>query len=868
MIGYYAVWLSMFDEIVLTRDIVVISFIVLILCILLIAYLYFHQRKIIHLQREHEKLEKTIEYERNLYRTILDNLPTAIYAKDRECRKILVNKADLKNLGAKSEDEVLGKDDFAFYSKEEAEAFYKDDKMVIETGQPVINREEKFIDKEGNLRWLWTSKIPFYNEKCEIIGLIGIGRDITEYKRTQESLQQERNLLRTLIDNLPDLIYFKDKDGRYLLNNKAHLHSLGCERQEDVVGKTTFDFNPPHVAQQYCAMEEEIIKTGKPLTDYEEIAIHKDTGEQRWHLTSKFPIRDVEGNIVGIVGVSRDITVRKKVEEELWKMHEELEQANQELKRASQVKSQFLANMSHEIRTPLNAIIGMTGLLLGTDLNDEQRDFAETIRTSGEVLLSLINDILDFSKIEAQKMELEYQPFELRRCVEEALDLVTPRAIEKNLELTYSMDEGLPSVVMGDVTRVRQVLVNLLSNAVKFTEKGDVNVSITGQLRDHYKFLLHFAVKDTGIGIPVDRQNRLFQSFTQVDSSTTRKYGGTGLGLAISKRLCELMGGTMWVESSGIPGEGSTFHFTIVVGLTVEEVTTSDVSSLIGKKILIVDDNKTNREILVRVTGSWSMKPTAVASGIEALQLFDRGEEFDLAILDMQMPEMDGLMLADEIRKRKTGKSLPLVLLSSLGYREAETDKPRFAASLTKPVKPSHLYDALNTVINRQAPVRRRTPEIPMQFTPEIGKKHPLRILLAEDNAVNQKVALRFLEKIGYRADLAANGLEVLDALKRQTYDVVLMDVQMPEMDGEQATIEIRKQFPPEQQPRIIAMTANAIVGDREHYLSIGMDDYITKPVRLEDLVRALLESTPLADIPSLGSDLEKQLQERSEKNN
>jgi len=852
-------------DIVFSTETIALFFLLFIVFTVLVVYLYFHQRKILHLQRKHEELEATLERERNLFKTILDNIPDAVYVKDVECRKILANKADLRNIGVTSEEEVIGKDDFAVYPHGTAAKFYADDKAVIESRVPVINREESFIDKGGKEHWLLTSKIPFHSEDGAIIGLIGIGRDITEYKKVQLSLEQERNHLRTLMDSLPDLIYFKDAEGRYILNNKAHLHSLGKENQEEVIGKTTFDFNPPELAQKYHEDEEQIIRTGKPMVDREEVAYHKDTGEQRWHLTSKFPIKDSSGNIVGLVGISRDITIRKKVEEELWKTHEDLEQTNIELKRANQVKSQFLANMSHEIRTPLNAIIGMTGLLLGTELTNEQRDMTETIRTSGEVLLSLINDILDFSKIEAQKMDLESQPFDLRRCVEEALDLVTPRAHEKNVELTYSMDEGLPTIVVGDLTRVRQILVNLLSNAVKFTEKGDVNVSVTGQLRDHYKFLLHFAVKDSGIGIPVDRQSRLFQMFTQVDSSTTRKYGGTGLGLAISKRLSELMGGTMWVESSGIPGEGSTFHFTIIVGITAEDITTNDVTSLLGKKILIVDDNKTNREILTHVTASWSMKPTAVASGHEALALFDKGEEFDLAVLDMQMPEMDGLMLADEIKKRPQGKPIPLVLLSSLGYREAEAEKPRFAASLTKPVKPSNLFDALNTVLNRQAPVRKRTAESSMNFTPEIGERHPLRILLAEDNVVNQKVALRFLEKIGYRADVAANGLEVIDALKRQTYDVVLMDVQMPEMDGEQATIEIRKQFSPEKQPRIIAMTANAIVGDREHYLSIGMDDYITKPVRLEDLVRALMESHSLESLPSLGIDTKAKSQHSEE---
>jgi PAS domain S-box-containing protein len=666
-------------------------------------------------------------------------------------------------------------------------------------------------------------------------------------KSKNSSMPHERNILRTLIDNLPDLIYFKDAEGKYILNNLAHLHSLGLERQDQVFGKSTFDFNPPELAQRYHEDEMRIVETGRPIVDKEEVALHKDTGEQRWHQTNKFPIKNDQGIVTGIVGISRDITERKKAEEALRKTHEELEQTNGELVRASHVKSQFLANMSHEIRTPLNAIIGMTGLLLNTKLDDEQRDFADTVRASGDLLLTLINDILDFSKIEAEKMELENQPFEVRRCIEEALDLVTPRALEKKLELTFSLDETLPATIVGDVTRVRQILVNLLGNAVKFTDKGEIDVSVTGQLRDHYKYQLHFVVKDTGLGIPVDRQNRLFKSFTQVDSSTTRRFGGTGLGLAISNRLSEFMGGRMWVESTGIPGEGSAFHFTILAGVSIEEMTTKDVTNLVGKKVLIVDDNRTNREILARQTNFWLMQPTLAASGPEALELFQKGMVFDLAILDMQMPEMDGLMLADEIRKLPAGKTMPLVLLSSLGYHEMETDHPRFAASLTKPAKSAHLYDALNTVVSRQASTTRHAPAIPLQFTPEIGKRHPLSILLAEDNVINQKVAVRFLEKIGYRADIASNGLEVLDALKRQSYDVILMDVQMPEMDGEQATIEIHKTIPRNLQPRIIAMTANAIVGDREHYLSIGMDDYITKPVKLEELVRALMESDTLA---------------------
>ena len=486
----------------------------------------------------------------------------------------------------------------------------------------------------------------------------------------------------------------------------------------------------------------------------------------------------------------------------------------------------------------------MTGLLLDTPLNDEQRDFAETILNSGDILLTLINDILDFSKIEAQKIELEKQPFDVRDCIEDALDLIASKAADKNLEVAYSIDDGLSTNVVGDITRLRQVLVNLLANSIKFTEKGEVVVGVSGQLHDHFSYMLHFSVRDTGLGIPVDRQNKLFQSFTQVDASTTRKFGGTGLGLAISKQLCELMGGTMWVESSGIPGEGSTFHFTILTELTIEKEERIDFSALSGKRILIVDDNKTNRNILNQQTQSLQMIPTSVESGPDALQILKTNAVFDLAILDYQMPDIDGITLAEEIRKISGRQLLPCILLSSHGFREKNMNLPQFAATLTKPIKFSHLHNALITVLKKNNPVVKKRRDISaMNFDSSIGKQYPLRILLAEDNKVNQKVALRFLEKIGYKADIAFNGIEVLEALKRQPYDIILMDVQMPEMDGEQATIAIRKNYPLRLQPRIVAMTANAMKSDREKYLAAGMDDYIVKPFKIEELVRALIES-------------------------
>jgi PAS domain S-box-containing protein len=679
-----------------------------------------------------------------------------------------------------------------------------------------------------------------------------------ELRRALARTEQSEAYTRAVIDNVLDAIITADETGVVESFNPAAERIFGYAADEMVGRKINLLMPEPHrdthdeyIARYLRTGEARIMGRGRELEgrrkDGSVFPLELGVSELRAQGKRRFIgiIRDISQRKAAEQALAREramleIRVRERTET-LTRINAELERTREEALQAARAKSEFLANMSHEIRTPMNAVIGMTGLLRETPLSREQRDYLETIAISGETLLTVINDILDFSKIESGRLELEQQPFEVAACIEEAFDLLAPKALEKGLDLLYAVGTDVPPFIVGDVTRVRQILANLVGNAIKFTDHGEVLVSVSLAGQENARVSLEFAVRDTGIGIPPDKLDRLFKAFSQADTSTTRKYGGTGLGLVISDRLAKMMGGSMRVVSE--PGRGSTFYFTIATTRApvspAKRYLRGGLPELRGKRVLIVDDNPTNLRILSDQLRLWGLLPLAARSGAEALELLEREPGFDLALLDFHMPEMDGIELARRIRYLERVQAPPLVLISSAPAEGEARDL--FAALLAKPVKQSLLFDTLNEVLAQaQAPAAQRLPPGP-RLDPNLAQRLPLHVLVVEDSPVNQKLMRVVMQKMGYHADVAANGLEALEALRLKHYDLVFMDLQMPEMDGIEATRRIAAEWPPERRPAIVAMTANAMHGDREKCLEAGMDDYVSKPVAPET-IQALLE--------------------------
>lgn len=800
---------------------------------------------------QRRKVEMALMESEAFYQSLVETLPLAMLRKDMQGRFTFANRLLCEAL-RRTPDEIVGRTDYDFFPRELAEKYRGDDRRVIESERDLEVTEE-FQTPTGERRYTHVVKTPVYDATGNLVGIQGIFSDVTEKKRAEIELQQTRARLQAVLDAATQVsIIATDVNGIIDVFNAGAERMLGYTAEE-MVGRQT---------PQIIHLESEVIARSLELTTelgrkiegfrvFVENASRGEPDEHEWTYVrkdgSRLPVnlvvtarRDRDGHVIGFLGIATDISARKRAEADILKAKEAAEAANR-------AKSDFLANMSHEIRTPMNAIIGMTELVLDTELSLTQREYLAMVHESGESLLAVINDVLDFSKIEAGKLSLERTPFNVREVLGDTLKSLSLRAHRKRLELVCHIAPEVPFALEGDPHRLRQMVINLVGNAIKFTEAGEVVLDVAVERLEPTGPMLHFRVADTGVGIPQEKLDTIFEAFEQADTSTTRRYGGTGLGLAIVSRLIDLMDGNIWVESE--VGKGSVFHFTAWFGqASAEHLATSleiHPPVLRGLRVLVVDDNATSRRTLSEMLTNWGMTPLAVptvAEGIAELERsFALGAPYAISVADSNMPGQDGFEFARQIHSRPGLCGTLIMMLSSEDRAEDQPHKPELniSAYLIKPMKQSELLDAIVEAVGASSTLRGG----PAATTSTRTASRSKSILLAEDSLINQKLAIGLLERWGHRVTVANNGMEAVRLTGEQSFDLVLMDVQMPELDGLDATRQIReRERKTGEHVPIVAMTAHAMKGDRELCLSAGMDGYVMKPIRAEQLFRQIEE--------------------------